>query len=87
MVLHEMMLTVTVDGKEESDNLTPILILAFRGLMQKLHHFFAKVVHASMLQEKAAGYLMIGSYNMLHQELHLIFLKQWLWFLVVPFCG
>jgi hypothetical protein len=52
MVLHEMMLTVTVDGKEESNNLTPILMLAFRGLMQKLHRLFAKVVHASMLQEK-----------------------------------
>jgi hypothetical protein len=76
MVLHEMMWTVVVDGKEESDNLTPILILAFHGLMQKLHHFFAKVAHASMPQDKAAAYLMIGSYNMLHQELHLIFLKQ-----------
>jgi hypothetical protein len=87
MVLHKMMSTVAVDGKEESNNLTPILILAFCGLMQKLHHFFAKVVHASMPQEKAAAYLMIGSYNMLHQELHLIFLEWWLWFLVVPFRG
>ncbi len=27
-MLHNMMLTVAVDGKDESDNLTPILILA-----------------------------------------------------------
>ena len=39
--LHEMMLTVVVDGEGESDNLIPILIPAFHGQMQKWHRYFA----------------------------------------------
>ena len=87
MVVHVMMLTVRVDGKGESDNLIHTLIPAFHGLMQKWLHFFVKVAHACMFQKKAAASQMIGYSNMLCHELHLVFLRQWLWFLAMPCCG
>jgi hypothetical protein len=65
MVPNETMLTVTVDGERESNNLIHTLTHACHGLMQKKPHFFEKVANVLMLCEKAVASQIIGYYSML----------------------